>query len=146
MSCIVYMWEQVGTCALFDPLPPRNGDELVPSDVFHWLFPTELYLGLTKLGTDGILRSREDSRYITVSLPRWIFSSVRRSSKSHNKLFFSINYVNQPMRKCERFLHRIVLMCDFFNILSLKRDKKKLRLCEKCVKKISCIYNISLKQ
>jgi len=24
--------------------------------------------------------------------------------------------VNQPMQKCERFLHRIVLMCDFLSI------------------------------
>jgi len=36
----------------------------------------------------------EKIRGITVSLPRWIFFSVRRSSKSRNKRFFSINYVN----------------------------------------------------
>lgn len=44
-----YMRVETGGMYAFGP--PRSGDELVPSDVSHWLFPTEQYLGPTKVGT-----------------------------------------------------------------------------------------------
>jgi len=62
-------------CAFLAPHEAETSS--VPPDVSHWLFPAEQYLGLTKLGTDGILRSREDSRWPTVSPPS---SDILRSS------------------------------------------------------------------
>lgn len=132
-------WERV---RIFGP--PRSGDELVPSDVSHWLFPAEQYLGLTKLGTDGILRSREDSRWPTVSPPS---SDILHSSPIVGEFVTSGCLSDQlwtnRCKKCERFLNcaYVWFLIELYSIVV--EDKKKLEVT--CVKKWT-IYNTSSNQ